>query len=131
VPRAWVLGPITGIASVIPVVGSALVWLPLSLSFFLTEHPVKGIVMIVLGGGVIGVVDNVARPLFTRLGALKMPLLLLFISLLGGLTVFGAWGAILGPLLVRLAMEALAVRKEALADVETHTANAKATARRR
>lgn len=44
-----------------------------------------------------------------------MPLLLLFISLLGGLTVFGTWGAILGPLLVRLAMEALAVRKEALA----------------
>jgi predicted PurR-regulated permease PerM len=115
VPRAWVLGPITGIASVIPVVGSALVWLPLSISFFLTNHVVKGIVMIVLGVGVISVVDNVARPLFTRLGALKMPLLLLFIALLGGLTVFGTWGAILGPLVVRLAMEALAVRKEAQA----------------
>ena len=114
VPRAWVLGPITGIASVIPVVGSALVWLPLSISFFVTDHPLKGLVMMVLGVCVISVVDNVARPLFTHLGALKMPLLLLFISLLGGLTVFGAMGAILGPLLVRLAMEALAVRKEAL-----------------
>ncbi len=112
VPRAWVLGPITGIASVIPMVGSALVWLPLSISFFITGHPIKGVVLIVLGVGVISVVDNVARPLFTRLGALKMPILLLFISLLGGLTVFGTWGAILGPLLVRLAMEALAVRKE-------------------
>jgi predicted PurR-regulated permease PerM len=48
-----------------------------------------------------------------------MPLLLLFISLLGGFTVFGAWGAILGPLVVRLAMEALAVRKEA----QTNTAH--------
>lgn len=119
VPRAWVLGPITGIASVIPVVGSALVWLPLSISFFLTDQPVKGIALLVLGVGVISVVDNVARPLFARLGALKMPLLLLFIALLGGLSVFGASGAILGPLLVRLAMEALAVRKESLADLET------------
>ena len=126
VPRAWVLGPITGVASVLPVVGSALVWLPLSISFFLTEQPVKGVVLIVLGVAVISVIDNVARPLFTRMGALKMPILLLFVSLLGGISIFGTWGAILGPLLVRLAMEALAVRKEDLATVDSAARDAAA-----
>jgi len=112
VPRALVLGPLTGLASIIPMVGTALVWAPLALGFFLTDHPVKALVLVALGVGVIGVIDNFLRPVFARLGALKLPLFLLFISVFGGLAVFGTWGALIGPLIVRLAMESLAIMRE-------------------
>ena len=100
VPRAWVLGPITGVASIIPMVGTGLVWVPISVGFVLTHHPIKG---------VISVIDNVLRPLYARMGALRMPMFLLFVAVFGGLAAFGTWGALIGPLIVRLAMELLAI----------------------
>lgn len=112
VPRAWVLGPITGIASIIPMVGSALVWGPIALGLFLTDHPVKAFILVGLGIGVISTIDNLARPIYARMGALNMPMFLLFLSVFGGLAAFGAWGALIGPLIVRLAMEVLAIAQE-------------------
>lgn len=112
VPRAWVLGPVTGLAAVVPVVGSGLVWAPIALGFGLTGHPIKAALLVALGVGVIGSVDNLLRPVYARLGALKMPTFLLFVSAFGGLATFGPWGALLGPLVVRLTMEALVIRRE-------------------
>ena len=112
VPRAWVLGPITGIASIIPMVGTGLVWAPIALGFFLTGHPIKGVILVVLGLGVISVIDNLLRPLFAKMGDLKMPTIVLFVAVFGGLVVFGTWGALMGPLIVRLAMELLEISKD-------------------
>lgn len=109
VPRAWVLGPITGVASIIPMVGTGLVWLPISIGFFLTHHPIKGLILVVLGLTVISVIDNLLRPIYARMGALQMPMFLLFVAVFGGLAAFGTWGALIGPLIVRLAMELLAI----------------------
>lgn len=113
VPRALVLGPITGLSAIIPFVGTSLVWGPVSLGLFLTDRPVKAVILVVLGVGVISLADNLLRPIYARLGALRMPLFLVFISVFGGLAAFGTWGALMGPLVVRLAMEALALLKEA------------------
>jgi predicted PurR-regulated permease PerM len=112
VPRWWVLGPITGLVSMIPVVGSALVWAPITFGLFLTHHPIKGFVLAFLGLAVIGTVDNLLRPIYARLGSLRMPTFLLFVSLFGGIVAFGAWGAVLGPLVTRLWIEALALQSE-------------------
>lgn len=112
VPRAWVVGPITGLASIIPVVGTGLVWGPLAVGLFLTDHPVKALVLVAVGVGVISTIDNLLRPIYARMGALKMPLYLLFVSVFGGLAAFGTWGALLGPLVVRLTMEALAIASD-------------------
>ncbi len=112
VPRWWVLGPLTGVASLIPLIGSGIIWVPIMAGLFLTGHPVKGAVLAVLGIGVIAGVDNVLRPVFARLGALNMPTFLLFVSIFGGLAAFGAWGAILGPLVVRLWLEAIRLPSE-------------------
>ncbi len=112
VPRAWVLGPITGIASMIPFVGTGIVWGPVALGLFLTGHPVKGAILVALGVGVISVIDNLLRPVFARMGSLQMPIFLLFASVFGGLAAFGTWGALIGPLVVRLTMEALALSRE-------------------
>ena len=115
VPRWWVLGPITGLASMIPLIGSALVWVPVALGFFLGDHTVKAVILLVLGGGVISTADNVLRPIYARVGLLRMPTFLLFVALFGGLVTFGTWGALLGPLVVRLWLEALALHGEAQA----------------
>ncbi len=123
VPSWWVLGPITGLASMIPVVGSGLVWAPLTFGFFLTGHTIKGSVLAVLGFAVISSVDNLLRPVFAHFGSLRMPTFLLFVSLFGGMAAFGAWGAILGPLIVRLWIEALAVQSDALRATSASAAN--------
>lgn len=112
VPRAWVLGPLTGFASIIPMVGTSLIWAPIALGFFIAGERVRALVLVALGLGVIGLLDNFLRPVFARKGALRIPLYLLFLAVFGGLSVFGVWGALMGPLIVRLAMEVLAISKE-------------------
>lgn len=112
VPRAWVLGPITGLASIIPVVGTALVWAPISVGLFIADKPVRAVILVILGITVIGLIDNFLRPIYARMGALKMPLFLVFLSVFGGLASFGTWGALMGPLVMRLTMEVLAITRE-------------------
>jgi predicted PurR-regulated permease PerM len=72
---------------------------------------------------VISTVDNVLRPIYARMGALKRPMFLLFISIFGGIAAFGTWGAILGPLIVRLWIEALVLRREAEGGAEVSSAH--------
>jgi predicted PurR-regulated permease PerM len=66
-------------------------------------------VAILVVGLVVSTVDNFARPALSRYGKLRLPTYLLFVAMLGGLAAFGAWGILLGPLFVRLAVEALAL----------------------
>jgi len=113
VPRALVLGLITTIAALLPAIGTALVWAPVAAGLALTGSPVKAAVLVGLGLGVIGVVDNVLRPLFARSAHLELNSSVVLVSMLGGVTAFGAFGLFLGPLAVRLAVEALAVAREA------------------
>ena len=89
----------------VPFVGSGLVWGPVMIGLYLSGHSVKGTILAVLGIGVISTVDNVLRPIYARMGSLHMPTFIVFISIFGGIAAFGTWGAILGPLVVRLWLE--------------------------
>ena len=66
---------------------------------------------------VIGTIDNFARPYLARRGKLQLPTFVVLVSMFGAVEVFGGWGVIFGPLLVRLAKEALELRREAIVDV--------------
>ncbi len=112
VPRALVLGPLTGLASMMPLVGSALVWGPVALGLWVNEHPVRAVLLGVLGVAVISTIDNLLRPFFSRLGKLQLSMFTLYVAIFGGLATVGPWGVVLGPLLVRLALEVLALLKE-------------------
>ncbi len=112
VPRPYVLGPLTGMSSIIPAVGTSLVWLPIAVGLFIIGERVRGVILVILGFGVIGLVDNFLRPYFARRASLRIPLYLLFLAVFGGVAVFGAGGLLMGPLLVRLAMEVLAISKD-------------------
>jgi predicted PurR-regulated permease PerM len=107
VPRALVLGLLTCLASLIPSVGTALVWVPVAIGLALAGKTVAAIIMALVGVAVIGTVDNVLRPVFARFGKLELSTFVLLTSIFGGLAFFGAWGFLLGPLFARLAKEAL------------------------
>ena len=111
VPQAWVLGLVTVFASLIPSVGSALVWAPVTAGLALTGRPGAALAMLLIGLFV-SIVDNLLRPLFARYAELRMHSLVLFLAMLGGIVVFGTWGLLLGPLLVRWASEGLSILRE-------------------
>jgi predicted PurR-regulated permease PerM len=111
VPQAWVLGLLTVFSSLIPSVGSALVWVPVTAGLALSGRPGAAIAMLVIGLFV-SVVDNLLRPLFARYAELRMNGLVLFVAMLGGIVLFGTWGLLLGPLLVRWASEGLSMLRE-------------------
>jgi predicted PurR-regulated permease PerM len=103
---------LTAMAGLVPMLGTMLVWVPVSVGLFVAGHAGRALVLVIVGLFVIGLVDNVVRPLTARFGRLDMAPLVLILSLLGGVTVFGASGIVLGPLVVRLTIEALRIARE-------------------
>jgi predicted PurR-regulated permease PerM len=106
VPQALVLGLVTVFASLIPSLGSGLVWVPVTAGLALGGRPAAAAVMLAIGLFV-SVVDNLVRPVLSRYGKLELPGFLLFVAMLGGIAAFGAVGLFVGPLFVRLAIEGL------------------------
>lgn len=101
VPFALLLGFATGFAALFPIGGSALVWLPASLYLFFQGAYVQGTILLVWGVGIVGAADNILKPLFIG-SRLRLPTLFLFFGILGGLSLFGPLGVILGPVLLAL-----------------------------
>ena len=112
IPRWYALGVLTGLCSLIPILGTAIVWIPITIGLFIQQAYVKAVIMITVGVLAIGSIDNLLRPLFSKLGSLQMSTLLLLLTIFGGLELLGPWGALLGPLIVRLATEALILVRE-------------------
>jgi predicted PurR-regulated permease PerM len=111
VPQALVLGLLTTFAALIPSVGTGLVWAPLALGLAIGGRMGESVAVVVLGC-IISVTDNFVRPLLSRHAHLDLHMFLLFSAMLGGIAVFGTWGLLLGPLFVRLAVEALRIGRE-------------------
>lgn len=114
VPRVVVLGLLTFVAAFVPAVGTAVVWGPVALGLALTGHPGKALALALLGAFGVGSIDNLTRPLFQRWGGnLKLPASVLLFAAFGGLSLFGAKGLLLGPLLVRMAREVIEIARPA------------------
>jgi predicted PurR-regulated permease PerM len=112
VPRALALGLLTGIAALVPMFGPALVWVPVAAGLALAGRTGAAAIMAGVGVLIIGSVDNIARPIFARYAHLELPTVVLLVSIFGGLSVLGPGGLILGPLFVRLAIEALRIWRD-------------------
>jgi len=95
---AMVWGVVMVFASILPT-GSAIIWVPAGIIMLLTSHIWKGIVLLVFGTFVIGIVDNILRPVLIG-KELQMHNLLILFSTLGGLVLFGFSGFIIGPVIV-------------------------------
>jgi len=103
-PMLW--GTLTALLSLIPLVGTAFVWVPWTIYLFVVGAPIKAVIFLVMQILVIGSVDNILRPLFIRGGA-KMHTLLIFFSILGGIAYFGILGMFFGPLMFAIAIALL------------------------
>lgn len=99
----------TAAASLIPSVGTALIWVPVAIGLGLSGRWGAAGILAAIGVFIIGTVDNILRPVLSRYGQLELPTFVLFLAIFGGITLYGAAGIILGPLLVRLGVEALAI----------------------
>ena len=111
------LGLLLGFCSVIPVVGSALIWVPAVLWLGFNGHWPKAVLVVIICGGIAGLADNVLRPLLLR-NRTRLNDLLIFISILGGLDAFGLLGLILGPTIVAAALGVLRVHMERQEELE-------------
>ena len=87
--------------SIVPGVGCSIVWAPAGIIMLLTGHLWKGTVILAFGFLVIGMIDNLLRPLL--LGKdIQMSSLLIFLSILGGIMLFGFSGFLVGPMITSL-----------------------------
>jgi predicted PurR-regulated permease PerM len=87
------------ICALIPLLGTALVWVPTALWLFFSGQAGKGVILILVGVVIIGLVDNIVRPLLLS-GRTSASGLVIFLGLLGGVTAFGFIGLVLGPIIL-------------------------------
>ena len=99
VPNILFFTLVSFILAFIPAVGAASVSVALSLLLFVSGRPGAAIFLLIWGVVVVGLVDNVIKPLLIR-GGMEMHGAIVFFALLGGLAVFGAVGLLAGPLIV-------------------------------
>ena len=100
-PVLW--GFIGGLASIIPVVGAPLVWVPVVIGYIFLGAYWKALVLALWGAFIVGSVDNVLRPLLVGSHEKQHPVVIA-LAAIGGTYAFGALGVLLGPILVSLAV---------------------------
>ncbi len=107
-PLLW--GIVMGLSAFIPIVGTALVWVPATLYLFMAGYYLKGAILLAFSIIVISQVDYFLRPILIS-GKTQLHSLFLFFSILGGIKVLGIIGLVLGPLIVALCVAVLELYK--------------------
>ncbi|MDB4966164.1 MAG: hypothetical protein JWN44_1853 [Myxococcales bacterium] len=102
-PAPLLFGAVTFVAALIPLVGPALIWLPLAGWLWVSGHTVAAIGLAIYGVAVISTIDNFVRPLLTKRGV-PIHSLLLFLALFGGVATYGLTGIFWGPFVMVLAV---------------------------
>ncbi|MEO7734950.1 MAG: AI-2E family transporter, partial [Kofleriaceae bacterium] len=108
VPSPIFFASVTFISAFVPAVGAAVVSLVAAVLLYVTGHPYMAIFLAVWGVVVVGLVDNVIKPLLIKRGMEIHGGVVLF-SLLGGLATFGAIGLLVGPLAVSMFLSLLSI----------------------
>ena len=98
---ALLWGFVMAFLSLVPAVGAGLIWAPVAIYFLLTGALWQGITLIAFGVLVIGMVDNVLRPILVGKDT-QLPDYVVLISTLGGMVVFGLNGFVIGPVIAAL-----------------------------
>lgn len=110
-PSPVLAGVVMAIASLLPVGGTALVWLPGTVWAWSTGHPVSAIFLFFWGLLVtVLLVDAVVRPMLVR-GADELTTLIVFLGVFGGLAAFGLLGIFIGPVALAIAVALLEVMR--------------------
>lgn len=98
-PILW--GVVMGLLALLPAVGPPLVWIPAAIMLVATGAWAKGLVLVVLGTVIIGLVDNLLRPMLVGRDA-GLPDYIILLATLGGISMFGLSGVLIGPIIAAL-----------------------------
>lgn len=115
IPGSAFWGTLMVVLSIIPGVGTALVWVPAVIYLLINGQTVAGIGLAIWSAAVVGTVDNVLRPRLVGRDT-KMPDLLVLLSTLGGLALFGAVGLVIGPVIAALFLTAWTIYGQVFSD---------------
>lgn len=106
-----VFGVLGALASIVPLVGTALVWIPAVIVLLVQGRTWAALFMVIWSIGLVTSVDNIIKPLVVS-GRAGLPTLAVFLGLIGGLAAFGAIGAFLGPVIIALTIALLRFAEE-------------------
>ena len=101
VEGALIWGAVMALLSIIPAVGTILVWLPIALVLFLNGQIMEASILIFSGIFIIGMIDNLLRPILIGKET-KIPDYLILLTTIGGISIFGITGFIIGPIIASL-----------------------------
>lgn len=111
IPSPLIWAVVMFLTSMIPLGGSAIVWVPAALFLLFQGHWIRAIELTLWGALVIGMLDNILRPRLVG-NRTRMHELLVFFSVLGGLQVFGVLGLVVGPVVVAITLALLDVFRQ-------------------
>lgn len=101
IEAALLWGVVMTFLSMLPAIGAALVWVPAAIWLFLIGAWLKGLMLVLIGVLIIGLIDNLLRPPLVGKGT-RMPDYVVLISTVGGISLFGINGFVIGPLIAAL-----------------------------
>jgi predicted PurR-regulated permease PerM len=108
IPSALIWAVLMAFLSLLPAVGAGIIWAPVAAFFLFTGATWQGVTLALFGVFVIGLVDNVLRPILVGKDT-KMPDYMILISTLGGMAIFGLNGFVIGPLIAALFLSSWAI----------------------
>ncbi len=111
VPAALLWGVVMALLSMVPLLGAFVVWVPAALFLLIQGSWVKALILTAWGAGVVGTIDNLLRPVLVG-RRLNLHTVLAFISVVGGLLVFGSSGLVLGPVILAITTVLLEIWRE-------------------
>jgi predicted PurR-regulated permease PerM len=112
IPGALLWGVVMGFFSLLPAIGTAIVWVPVAIYLFATGALWQGAALVGCGVLVIGMVDNILRPILVGRDT-RMPDYVVLISTLGGIEAFGFNGFVIGPVIAALFIAAWDIMTDA------------------
>lgn len=111
VPSPVLWGVVAAFFALLPLVGTAAVWVPASIYLLASGHWIQAIILAAWGGLVVGTIDNFLRPYLIG-GRVKMHTLLIFFAVFGGVSVFGFLGLFIGPVIVAVTIALLGMLRD-------------------
>jgi len=105
---ALMWGMVMVLSAIIPVVGCSIIWVPAGVIMLLTGNIWEGILILITGVLVISMIDNFLRPILLGRDVQVHPLMI-FLSTLGGISLFGFSGFVIGPIIASLLLAILAM----------------------
>ena len=119
-PSAALFGVLMGLFSLVPAIGPAIVWIPAAIWLLASGDVWQGLVVIGSGVGIIGMADNLLRPMLVGRDT-GIPDWIILVTTLGGIAVLGFGGIVMGPLVAGLFLASWSILKE-MRDTDPHSA---------